>query len=62
MTIFDTVLSILPNVPFLPPAAPTDNKKATKQKPGPSGRFLGRSPQQVEASTKPDPETKDAEK
>ncbi|KAK2483686.1 hypothetical protein BFJ63_vAg1940 [Fusarium oxysporum f. sp. narcissi] len=62
MGFLDIVLSILPNVPFLPPAAPTDAKKGRKQQPGPSNRFLGKPPQQNEADKKPASEQQDAEK
>lgn len=51
MGFFDILLSILPNVPFLPPAAPTNDKK--NQQTGPSSRFLGKSPQKSDIDGKP---------
>lgn len=59
MTLLDTVVSMLPSIPFLPPAAPAKNSKdETKQTEiGPLNRFLGTSkatdkkivPEQTEA-------------
>jgi len=45
MTLLDTVVSMLPSVPFLPPPAPAkDSKDETKKtQTGPLNRFLGTS-------------------
>lgn len=43
MTFLDTVLSIVPSVPFLPPAAPAKDVKGVEQQKqtGAFNRFLG---------------------
>ncbi|CAJ0545164.1 Ff.00g086370.m01.CDS01 [Fusarium sp. VM40] len=41
MTFLDTILSVLPDVPFLPPAAPTQAGKDGKPQSGPLKRFTG---------------------
>ncbi|UZP36559.1 hypothetical protein NXS19_004375 [Fusarium pseudograminearum] len=40
MGFVDIILSTIPNVPFLPPAAPTGAKNNIKQQHEPSSRFL----------------------
>jgi hypothetical protein len=64
MTLLDTVASILPSVPFLPPAAPTkDGKQGNKKtQTGAFSRFLGTSAQPKSTDRKTVPEQAESER